>query len=83
MDYKFEITAKSKKTKARAGKLYTPHGIVNTPAFMPIGTLGTVKAMTMRDVNEIGAEMILSNTYHLYLRPGHELIREAGGLHKF
>jgi queuine tRNA-ribosyltransferase len=83
MDYKFEITAKSKKTKARVGKVYTPHGIINTPAFMPIGTLGTVKAMTMRDVTETGAEIILGNTYHLYLRPGHELIREAGGLHKF
>ena len=80
---KFEITKKSTKSKARVGKLYTPHGIVNTPAFMPIGTQGTVKAMTMRDINEIGAEILLSNTYHLYLRPGHELIREAGGLHKF
>jgi queuine tRNA-ribosyltransferase len=83
MDYKFEITAKSKKTKARVGKVYTPHGIINTPAFMPIGTLGTVKAMTMRDINEIGADVILGNTYHLYLRPGQELIKEAGGLHKF
>ena len=83
MDYKFEITAKSKKTKARVGKIYTPHGIVNTPAFMPIGTLGSVKTMSPRDLNEIGAEMILSNTYHLLLRPGPELIREAGGLHKF
>ena len=83
MDYKFEITAKSKKTKARAGNVYTPHGIINTPAFMPIGTLGTVKAMTMRDVKETGAEVILGNTYHLYLRPGPELIKEAGGLHKF
>ncbi|MBN3032804.1 MAG: tRNA guanosine(34) transglycosylase Tgt [Candidatus Saganbacteria bacterium] len=83
MDYKFEITAKSKKTKARAGKVYTPHGVINTPAFMPIGTLGTVKAMTMRDLTELGAEIILGNTYHLYLRPGHELIKEAGGLHKF
>jgi queuine tRNA-ribosyltransferase len=83
MDYKFEITAKSKKTKARVGKVYTPHGIINTPAFMPIGTLGTVKAMTMRDINEIGADVILGNTYHLYLRPGPDLIKEAGGLHKF
>lgn len=83
MTYKFEITAKSKKTKARVGRLHTSHGIINTPAFMPIGTLGTVKAMTMRDVEEIGAEILLSNTYHLYLRPGPELIKEAGGLHKF
>lgn len=81
--YKFEIIKKSSKSKARVGKLYTPHGIINTPAFMPIGTLGTVKAMTMRDVNEIGAEIMLANTYHLYLRPGNQLIKEAGGLHKF
>jgi queuine tRNA-ribosyltransferase len=80
---KFEIIKKSSKSKARVGKLYTSHGIVNTPAFMPIGTQGTVKVMTMRDVVEIGAEIILSNTYHLYLRPGPDLIREAGGLHKF
>ncbi|MDD4178914.1 MAG: tRNA guanosine(34) transglycosylase Tgt [Candidatus Margulisbacteria bacterium] len=83
MKYKFEILKKSNKSKARVGKLYTPHGTINTPAFMPIGTQGTVKTMTPRDLDEIGAEIILSNTYHLLLRPGHELIREAGGLHKF
>jgi len=80
---KFEILKKSEKSKARVGKLYTPHGIVNTPAFMPVGTLGTVKTMSPRELDEIGAEIILCNTYHLYLRPGHELIKEAGGLHKF
>jgi queuine tRNA-ribosyltransferase len=83
MAFKFEIIAKSKKTKARVGRIHTSHGIVNTPAFMPIGTLGSVKTMSPRDLNEIQAEMILSNTYHLLLRPGPELIREAGGLHKF
>ncbi|MGB9613534.1 MAG: tRNA guanosine(34) transglycosylase Tgt, partial [Candidatus Margulisiibacteriota bacterium] len=83
MIFKFEIRAKSKKSKARVGKLYTPHGIVNTPAFMPVGTQGTVKTMSPRELDEVGTEMILCNTYHLYLRPGHELIREAGGLHKF
>jgi len=83
MEFKFEILKKSKTSKARAGKLYTPHGVINTPAFMPVGTLGTVKTMSPRDLNEIGAEIILGNTYHLFLRPGHELIREAGGLHKF
>ncbi len=83
MEYKFEVIKKSSRSKARVGKLYTPHGIINTPAFMPIGTQGTVKAMTIRDINEIGAEILLSNTYHLFLRPGPELIREAGGLHKF
>jgi len=80
---KFEILKKSNKSKARVGKIHTPHGVINTPAFMPIGTQGTVKTMTPRDLEEIGAEIILSNTYHLLLRPGHELIREAGGLHKF
>jgi queuine tRNA-ribosyltransferase len=83
MEFKFEIVKKSKKSKARVGKLYTPHGVVNTPAFQAIGTQGSVKTMSPRDLNEIGAEIVLSNTYHLYLRPGHELIREAGGLHKF
>jgi len=81
--FKFEILKKSKKSKARVGKLYTDHGIVNTPAFMPVGTQGTVKTMSPRNLEEIGAEIILSNTYHLYLRPGPELIKEAGGLHKF
>ena len=81
--FRFEILKKSSKSKARVGKLYTPHGIINTPAFMPIGTQGSVKTMTSRDLNELEAEIILSNTYHLFLRPGPELIREAGGLHKF
>jgi queuine tRNA-ribosyltransferase len=83
MTFKFEILKKSKKSKARVGKLYTPHGIVNTPIFLPVGTQGTVKTMSPRNLNEIGAEMILCNTYHLLLRPGPELIKEAGGLHKF
>ena len=81
--FKFEILKKSKKSKARVGRLYTDHGIVETPNFMPVGTQGSVKTMSPRDLNEIGAQIILSNTYHLYLRPGHELIKEAGGLHKF
>ncbi|KAF0134978.1 MAG: queuine tRNA-ribosyltransferase [Candidatus Saganbacteria bacterium] len=80
---KFEIVKKSKKSKARVGKLYTTHGVINTPVFMPVGTQGTVKTMSPRDLHEIGAEIILSNTYHLSLRPGQELIKEAGGLHKF
>lgn len=83
MAFRFEINKKSLKSKARVGKLYTPHGVVNTPAFMPVGTQGTVKTMSPRELHEIGTEIILSNTYHLFLRPGHELIREAGGLHKF
>jgi queuine tRNA-ribosyltransferase len=83
MSYKFEIVKQSKKSKARVGKIQTPHGVVNTPVFMPIGTQGSVKTMTPRDLIEIGAEIILGNTYHLNLRPGPDLIKEAGGLHKF
>jgi queuine tRNA-ribosyltransferase len=70
-------------TGARAGILHTPHGDIPTPVFMPVGTQATVKAMSPEELKEIGAGIILSNTYHLYLRPGHELIREAGGLHRF
>ena len=81
--FKFEIVKKSKKTKARVGKIHTDHGIINTPIFMPVGTQATVKALSPRDLNEAEAEIILSNTYHLYLRPGNSLIKEAGGLHKF
>ena len=69
--------------KARAGVLETDHGIVETPAFMPVGTQGSVKAIGPRELNEIGAQVILGNTYHLYLRPGVEVIEEAGGLHRF
>ena len=71
-------------TAARVGKLQTPHGVVNTPIFMPVGTRGTVKACTPQMLSDqIQAEIILANTYHLYLRPGHEIVREAGGLHAF
>ncbi len=68
---------------ARRGEFATPHGIVQTPAFMPVGTRGAVKAVTQRDLEEMGAEIILGNTYHLYLRPGDELIARCGGLHRF
>jgi len=83
MAIKFELIKEAKDCKARLGKLYTPHGVVETPIFMPVGTRATVKAMTPEEVRDLGAQIILSNTYHLYLRPGHELIKEAGGLHKF
>ena len=83
MAIKFELIKESKDSKARLGKLYTPHGIIETPIFMPVGTRATVKAMTPEEVKDLGAQIILSNTYHLYLKPGHELIKEAGGLHKF
>lgn len=79
----FEITCKSKKSKARTGKLHTAHGTIDTPAFMPVGTQGSVKAVTPEQVKDIGAQIILCNTYHLYLRPGIEVIKAAGGLHKF
>ena len=69
--------------RARRGEITTPHGTIQTPVFMPVGTAGAVKAMKPEDVKKMGAEIILGNTYHLYLRPGHELVREAGGLHKF
>lgn len=65
------------------GRLYTPHGEVSTPVFMPVGTQASVKAMTPEELEELGAEIILANTYHLYLRPGHDLVQEAGGLHSF
>ena len=68
---------------ARRGELHTPHGVVQTPAFMPVGTQGTVKAALHRDLEELGAEIILGNTYHLFLRPGDELIARRGGLHRF
>jgi len=69
--------------KSRRGIIVTHRGAINTPAFMPVGTQGTVKAMSPEELTEIGAEIILSNTYHLYLRPGHEIIHQLGGLHKF
>jgi queuine tRNA-ribosyltransferase len=69
--------------EARAGLLETTHGTIHTPIFMPVGTQATVKSMAPRDLDEVGAQIILSNTYHLYLRPGHKLVAEAGGLHSF
>ena len=79
----YELLKKDKRTKARRGIVHTPHGDIQTPVFMPVGTQATVKAMRPEQVKEMGAEIILSNTYHLYLRPGHEIVKEAGGLHKF
>ena len=81
MALKFEILKKS--GKSRLGKLYTKHGEVNTPAFMPVGTCGTVKAMMPESVALAGAEILLGNTYHLMLRPGADLVEKMGGLHKF
>lgn len=80
---RYELIKKCRQTGARLGRLHTPHGVINTPCFMPVGTQGTVKAMAPFELKEIGAEIILGNTYHLYLRPGHKIVSEAGGLHGF
>ncbi|HTV57717.1 MAG TPA: tRNA guanosine(34) transglycosylase Tgt [Candidatus Baltobacteraceae bacterium] len=82
MAFSFEILA-TDPTGARLGRLTTPHGVIETPAFMPVGTAATVKSQTQQDLETLGAQIILSNTYHLYLRPGHDLIRRLGGLHQF
>lgn len=83
MAVKYELIKTCKQSGARLGRLHTPHGTIETPCFMPVGTQATVKAMLPRDLKEIGAQIILSNTYHLYMRPGHKLVKEAGGLHGF
>ena len=79
----YELIKTDTRTKARRGRVTTPHGTIETPVFMPVGTAATVKAMRPEEIKELGAEIILSNTYHLYLRPGHEIVKAAGGLHKF
>ena len=79
----FTVLKRDSSSKARLGRLMTPHGVIETPCFMPVGTQGTVKAMLPRDLRELGCQVLLGNTYHLYLRPGQELIRELGGLHRF
>ena len=83
MNFSFQVETRDKSSKARTGVLKTPHGEIRTPVFMPVGTQATVKAMTNEQILDAGAQIILGNTYHLYMRPGHELIREAGGLHRF
>jgi queuine tRNA-ribosyltransferase len=82
MEFRFEIL-KTDPTGARLGRLTTPHGVIDTPAFMPVGTGGTVKGLTQQALTELGVQILLGNTYHLYLRPGHERIRHLGGLHRF
>ncbi len=83
MGFSFQSLAQCSHTGARAGKLHTPHGIVETPRFMPVGTLGTVKGITPAQLQGTAAQMILANTYHLHLQPGEEIVQAAGGLHKF
>jgi len=79
----FRLISKDKKTKARRGVITTDHGVIESPFFMPVGTNGTVKTLTFEDLEQIKAQIVLSNTYHLYLRPGMEIIEKAGGLHQF
>ena len=79
----FQLLATDPATAARRGRLHTLHGSIETPIFMPVGTQGTVKAVTPFQLREIGAQIILGNTYHLNLRPGSEVVRELGGLHQF
>jgi len=83
MAFRFEITQKDSLSKARLGRIETNHGSFTTPAFLPVGTQGSVKSLTPEELLEIGVEAILGNTYHLYLRPGHETIGRLGGLHRF
>lgn len=83
MRVKYHLIKKSAESKARLGELHTRRGIIKTPAFMPVGTKATVKSLSPTEVESLGADIILSNTYHLYLRPGQEVIQGAGGLHKF
>jgi len=79
----FEVIKECPRTGARAGVFHTPHGDILTPVFMPVGTQATVKGLKPEELKEIGAQIILSNTYHLFLRPGEEIVKKAGGLHKF
>ena len=81
--FEFEVIKKCEHTGARAGVLHTPHGDIKTPVFMPVGTRATVKALTPEQVEQTQAQILLSNTYHLYLRPGEQLVKQAGGLHGF
>ncbi len=83
MAFQFKVESRCPETEARVGKIQTERGLVHTPAFMPVGTQGTVKAMTVDELHELGCELIVSNTYHLMVRPGEATVKELGGLHKF
>ena len=78
--FSYEVTHICKQSGARLGVLHTPHGDIQTPIYMPVGTAACVKAMTSREMEEIGTQILLANTYHLHLRPGEDLVKEAGGL---
>mgnify|MGYP000066700428 CR=1 FL=1 len=81
--FSYELKHICKQSGARLGVLHTPHGDIQTPIYMPVGTAACVKAMTPREMEEIGTQILLSNTYHLHLRPGDHIVRQMGGLHKF
>jgi len=83
MTFQFKLQATDSGTSARRGEWHTPHGVIQTPAFMPVGTLGTVKGLLPDQLRDIGTQMVLANTYHLALRPGSEIVRDLGGLHRF
>src|SRR3989344_1159942 len=80
---KFEILKKSKNSSARNGVITTPHGKIHTPYFIPVATAATVRALDQEDMVQLGAEVLLANTYHLHLKPGDKIIKKLGGLHKF
>lgn len=81
--FRYEVVKVCRQSGARIGRFYTPHGVIETPVFMPVGTKATVKSISPEEVEEAGSQILLSNTYHLYLRPGHEIVKKAGGLHDF
>lgn len=83
MAIKYEFIKQCKQSGARLGRVHTPHGTIETPTFMPVGTQATVKTMSPEELKQMDTQIILSNTYHLFLRPGHEIVKKAGGLHKF
>src|SRR5690349_1849183 len=83
MKFRFEVLRESSKSRARVGRIYTPHGIIDTPNFVAVGTNGTLKALDNKMADSIGLQLMFCNTYHLLLQPGPEIVRRAGGLHRF
>ncbi len=83
MENFFRLLKQDKKSKARMGEIKTPHGVILTPAFVPVGSQATVKSLTPQDLEEIGVQVFFANTYHLYLRPGVKVVKKVGGLHQF
>src|ERR1700730_9474619 len=83
MQKTFEVLAKDQQSKARRGRLSTAHGVIETPAFIPVGTQGSVKGVSPRELRELAAQIVLGNTYHLFVRPGLDVIKPFGGLHNF